>query len=38
MKAIKEVNEEAVNSEAARQMRIISQGAAQIIGDDDLKA
>ena len=24
MKAIKEVNEEAVNSEAARQMRIIS--------------
>ncbi len=38
MKAIKEVNEEAVNSEAARQMRIISQGAAQIIGEDDLKA
>ena len=38
MKPLEEVNEETVKNEVARQMRIISQGAAQIIGEDDLKA
>lgn len=34
---MKTLNEEIIKKEAARQMRIISQGAAQIIGEDDLK-